>query len=181
MASPIAHSLTGAIIYAACSRNPRISDPVLWLVVCAANLPDLDLIPGLLLGDDALYHRTVSHSLTFVASISLLIFLLLKYTGCARAHRVTLMLTLALVSQIVIDWISYDDSPPAGIAVFWPFSDEFFMSPHTLFLNVRRDNLFTDTVIAHNLRALAREVMILGPPLLVLWGMKYAARHRDRR
>jgi len=180
VASPIAHSLTGVIIYAAWSKRPRITDPVLWLVVFAANLPDLDLIPGLLLGNEALYHRTISHSLTFVASISVLTFVLLKYADYSHTNRIALMFALALLSQIVIDWISYDDSLPAGIAIFWPFSDEYFMSRHTVFLNVRRDNLFTDAVIAHNLRALAREILILGPPLVALWALKYLRRDVGR-
>jgi len=161
------------MIYAAGSKQPKITDPVLWLVVFAANLPDLDLIPGLLLGNEALYHRTVSHSITFVASISLLTFFLLKYAGHSHTNRVALMFALALLSQIAIDWISYDDTLPAGIRLLWPFSDDHFMSPATVFLNIRRDNLFTDAVIAHNLRALARETIILGPPLMALWALKY--------
>lgn len=172
MASPIAHSLTGALIYAAWSRQPRTTDPVLWLLVFAANLPDLDLIPGLLVGNEALYHRTISHSLTFVASISILTFFILKRAGNLQATRLTLAVCLALLSQLGIDWISYDDTPPAGIALFWPFSDDHFMSPYTVFLNVRRDNLFTHAVLAHNFWALAREALTLAPPLIVLWALK---------
>lgn len=169
MASPIAHLLAGALIYTAVARRPKFNDPLLWVVILAANLPDLDLIPGLLLGDEGMYHRTISHSLMFVLSISLLTFLFLWFKKHPQMVRLTLMVCFGLLSQIVIDWLSYDDTYPQGIALLWPFSEEFYMAHHTVFLHVRRDNLLDETVIIHNLWAVGRELMIMGPLLLVTW------------
>jgi hypothetical protein len=91
------------------------------------------------------------------------------------------MIILALASQLLIDWISYDDSAPRGIPLLWPWSLEHYMSQTQLFLHVRRDNLLTMPVILHNLKAVSREMLILGPVALLAWWVAGIRRPQKRQ
>ena len=177
MASPIAHSLAGVIVYFACKRDHPFQTRELLIVVLAANVADLDLIPGLLLGDESLFHRSISHSLLAAGVMAAVAAALLAWWRYPRAGVLTVMIALALASQLLIDYLSFDDSAPQGFPLLWPFSDRAFMSEQTVFLNVRRDHLFTATVIMHNFKAALLELAIMAPPAWVAW---YWRRQRDR-
>jgi inner membrane protein len=169
MASPVAHSLAGALIYLACngSRKPRCQD--MLAVMVAANLADLDLVPGLLLGDHGQFHRGASHSLLFAILLGAAASAWLYWRQYPRALALGTMITLALLSQLLVDWLSFDASLPQGIPLLWPFTDQSLMSPQTIFLNIRRDNLFTMPVLIHDLKALIIEALLLGPPTWWIW------------
>ena len=65
MPTPVGHTLAALALRAA-SREltwGTLADPLLWLAVVAANAPDFDFLPGLLLGNEGLYHRGAGHSL----------------------------------------------------------------------------------------------------------------------
>ena len=79
------------------------------------------------------------------------------------------MIMLALFSQLLIDWLSFDGSLPRGIPLLWPFSDQTLMSSETLFMNIRRDDLFTLPVLLHDVKAVMIEALLLGPPTWWLW------------
>ena len=84
MPSPIAHSLTGYIIYRAASpvHARRWQHVVLHLF--AANAPDLDFLPGFLIGDPDLYHHGVSHSIGFAVLFASALSLFLDAARGAR-------------------------------------------------------------------------------------------------
>ena len=44
--------------------------PVVLLFVLFANAPDLDFVPGILLGDPGAYHHGISHSLGFALMVA---------------------------------------------------------------------------------------------------------------
>lgn len=143
--------------------------PELWWLILAANLADLDLIPGLLLGNHNLFHRTYSHSIS-----GALLFAALVYTTCwwlehRRPVRMTVLMFTAYGSQLLLDWLSYDPGPVSGIPLLLPFSQDHFMADPVLFLNIERDNALSAAVIIHNIKAVLLEVAILGPPALLLW------------
>ena len=174
MASPVAHSLAGALIYLACNgrRRPRGWD-MLW-VILAANLADLDLIPGILLGDHNQFHRGASHSLLFALGLGFAASAWLHWRQHPRARLLGSMITLALLSQLLIDWLSFDGSVPRGIPLLWPFSDQSLMSSETVFMNIRRDNLLTLPVLLHDVKAVMIEALLLGPPTWWLWRRRRA-------
>ena len=62
MPSPIAHSLAGVALYQVRPER-RHQLALLALLVVAANLPDLDFIPGMIMGNADRYHHGPSHSL----------------------------------------------------------------------------------------------------------------------
>ncbi len=169
MASPVAHSLAGAVIYFALSHKRTFNAKEFWLVILAANIADFDLLAGLLIGNAEAFHRTISHSLLGTFFVALVFSACLWVKDETNIPRLYVMIILALTSQLLIDWASYDDSAPRGIPLIWPWSPEHYMSKTQLFLHVRRDHLLTMPVILHNLKAVSREMLILGPVALLGW------------
>lgn len=172
MAGPVAHSLAGALVYCgACAvrnRRPRITDPLLAGCVLAANLPDLDFLPGLIAGNRERFHRGFSHSLGFPLAVTAFAFLALRVRVGVRRLALTGLLGLATATHLLIDWATWDASQPAGIPLLWP-NDDHYMAAHPWFLNVERRQWWRAEVMTHNLRGVLREALILGPPVLWLW------------
>lgn len=169
MASPVAHSLAGAIIHLATRRNQDGYHHELWWLILAANLADVDLIPSLLMGDPGMFHRTFSHSIPAALLFALVVYLVCWWRGHRHPVRITMLMFAAYVSQLVLDWLSFDPGPVAGIPLFLPFSQEHYMADPTVFLNTERDGLFSRAVIIHNMKAVLLELLILGPPAALLW------------
>lgn len=169
MASPVAHSLAGTIIYLASRRHDDGDQQGLWWLILAANLADFDLIPSLLMGDHGLYHRTFSHSMPAALLFALFVYATCWWRGRPHPIRMTLLMFAAYVSQLVVDWLSFDPGPVAGIPLFLPFSQEHYMAGPTLFLNIERNDPFSGAVIIHNIKAVLLEFLILGPPAALLW------------
>lgn len=175
MASPVAHSLAGAIIYFAFRpRREWRAQELAWTLL-AANLADLDLVPGLLIGAHALFHRTLSHSLLGAGVFALLVLLVCRWRGTTQPSRTTLLLFAAYLSQILLDWLSLDIGPPRGLPLFWPLSSEHYMADPPVFLNIERSSPFTLPVIIHNTKAVLLEAGLLGPIALMAWWW----RHRE--
>src|SRR5688572_10631819 len=165
MATPIGHSLAGLVgVAAAPSRHVP---PLLLLAVVMANAPDLDFIPGLVVGRPALYHQGATHSLGGAAIASLAGALVLGRFGVpfGAAFRVAV---IAYSSHLALDLVGPDRRPPYGIPLFWPLSDAHFISPVPLLPGVhhaaRTDTSTGDwlrgVLAARNLRAIALEVAL---------------------
>src|SRR5262249_40103231 len=79
-------------------------------------------------------------------------------------------------SHILLDWLGNDTSPPIGIMALWPFSDGYYQSSLLLFDAISRRYWLPQEFIWGNLRAVAKEVLILGP---IAWlSMRVAYRRR---
>lgn len=181
MASPVAHSLVGATLYFALSRNRKFDAREFWLVILAANIADLDFIPGFFIGDPEAFHRTISHSLVVTLLFSLMVYVMLRLAQSGHSMRLSVLIFLGLLSQLAIDWLSFDDSPPQGVPLMWPFTGDYYMSDVHVFSHVRRDNLFSVPVILHNLKAIAREIMIVAPVTFIVWRTTKYFRARSGR
>ncbi|MCB2187090.1 MAG: metal-dependent hydrolase [Deltaproteobacteria bacterium] len=169
MASPLGHALAGVAV-GALVRGER---PLWgrWLDWCAfaglAVLPDLDFLPGLLMGDLNRYHHGVSHTLAAALVVGLGLALAGRSRG--QALRWGLAGFAILASHLALDWLAVDNRPPLGIPLFWPLSGAYHQAAHPVFLDMKRE-AFTWAVIGHDLKAAAWELCLLGPPtLLILW------------
>jgi inner membrane protein len=82
----------------------------------------------------------------------------------ARTARpfVAVATAAAYGSHVLLDWLGADPSAPRGVMALWPLSGEFHLSDAHLFLRVCREYWLADCWW-HNLRAVARELVILGP------------------
>jgi membrane-bound metal-dependent hydrolase YbcI (DUF457 family) len=182
MPSPIGHALAGvAVAWSADLVDGRRSSPRL-AATCAglAMLPDVDLlVPG--------FHRTATHSLT----AALLVFIIAaavpgKVTtndvrplnGATRDWRAALLCSLAYASHLLLDWLGADWFPPRGIQLLWPFSDRWFISDWDIFRQTARRHFLTAPIIWQNVIAIAQELAILLPIVLVLWLVRVKAPSR---
>jgi membrane-bound metal-dependent hydrolase YbcI (DUF457 family) len=169
MATPIGHLLAGAAIGTALSRGsdvPRAAAIGAFVSVAA----DFDFLPGLMLGHLSRFHHQQSHSIVFALFAALLALLFAK----EGRLRWAVLVGLAYASHLALDLLTFDDSPPHGIPIFWPWSTEVFQSPVTLFPNVPWGGGLV--LSAHNVNLLIRELGFLGP--LFLGAFLYARRRR---
>jgi inner membrane protein len=131
------------------------------VATCAvlAALPDLDLIgPG--------FHRTWTHSVTAVVIVTIIA---AAVTGQVTRWRTALMCGAAYASHLLLDWLGADRFPPYGIELFWPFSDRWYISGWDVFRQTARLHFFAPEIIRQNVLAVAQEIAILAPVLLVVW------------
>lgn len=173
MASPVAHSLAGAAIYFASRRRREWRVRELAWTILAANLADLDLLPGLLIGEHALFHRTGTHSLLGAIAFASIVLMICRWRGHMDSARTTLLLVTAYLSQLLLDWLSQDTGPPAGIPLLWPYSTTHYIADPAIFLNIERSDPFTLPVIIHNAKAVLLEVALLGPITLMTWWWRH--------
>jgi membrane-bound metal-dependent hydrolase YbcI (DUF457 family) len=169
MATPIGHFLTGAAIGTALSRGSDVLRTAA-IGALAAVAADFDFLPGLMLGHLSHFHHQQSHSIMFALFAALLAMLFAK----EGRSRWAVLVGLAYASHLALDLLTFDDSPPHGIPIFWPWSAEVFQSPVTLFPNVPWGGGFV--LSAHNVNLLVRELGFLGP--LFLGAFLYARRQR---
>ena len=169
MATPIGHILAGAAIGTFLSRASDAPRAV-FIGAVAGMAADFDFLPGIMVGNVGLFHHGQSHSFAFALLATILAMLVAK---TSRSHW-ALLVGLAYASHIVLDLLTFDDSPPHGIPIFWPWSTEVFHSPVTLFPNVPWGGGFV--LSTHNFNLLIREIGFLGP--LFLAALFYARRRR---
>jgi inner membrane protein len=97
--------------------------------VLAANLPDLDFLPGIVIGQPGAFHHGPSHSIAFAVLFGTLV------GAFAQKRRLYAFVISALLylSHVFLDFLVDDPSFPHGVPLFWPFSDAFFMASPAIF------------------------------------------------
>lgn len=179
MPSPVGHALGAVAIGWLLSpqldnRRLALARPRLTLTpVAAAGLtyaaagvaPDLDLLAGT--------HSTYTHSVGAAAVVFI--------CGWARFRRARPAAALAAAwsTHVLFDWLGYDTTVPVGIMALWPVTDAFYLSDWTIFDSISRRYWLPDQFIWGNLRAVAREIVLLGP--LAAASAWLAARRDARR
>ena len=168
MPSPLGHSLAGLCGYLLAkegSASPR-REYFLFGSMVIANLPDLDLVPRLLLGDSSSLHRQWTHSLIAALAFGLLIAALAKaWKGSGIFYG--LWGGALYLSHIVLDMLLDDPSPPHGVQLLWPFSDSYFMFHFTPFASFSYGHpnvgIITMFFLPHNLATMGRELVLMTP------------------
>ena len=155
MPSPLGHALAGATVGWALSHSSRPSPPLtsLWRAgawfALLGMLPDADLLIGA--------HRGISHSLGAACIVGLATAALTRRTSFAIAAA------LAYGSHVVLDWLSEDTSVPLGVMALWPLTTDYYLSGVAAFDSIWRRKETPD-FWEHNAIAVARELLIVGPP-----------------
>jgi inner membrane protein len=169
MPTPLGHALAGIAAGAASTGSRPLMgnwrDLILFSLL--GQLPDLDFIPGIIMGKPDMYHHGISHSLGAALMVGLIVFLIkIKRSGGLRWG---LMAFWVVLSHVVLDAINVDTSYPHGVPLLWPFSSEYYLI-YPLFLDVWREPPWLETII-HNLLAMGLEFAVLGPIALgfVMW------------
>jgi hypothetical protein len=85
------------------------------------------------------------------------------------------MCASAWATHLLVDWLSVDQSAPRGIQLLWPFDGRWFISGWDLFAGSERRQLLSAATIRTNVEAIAQEVAILMPIVIVLWLVRVKA------
>lgn len=168
MATPLGHGLAGAILCIG-FRRAGWETPSVAAAVVVANMPDLDFLPGMLVGWPSKYHHGASHSIGATVIAALALTLLAKVTDRNRTfHRHAIFFGACYFSHIVIDYFTVDTGLEIGIPALWPFSLDLLIASHPIFGDVKRTPFLDPSVITHDLWNLVIESAIFLPPLLAL-------------
>lgn len=170
MATPLGHAFCGVLVGSALNwQRPLIKGS--WreagLFAALALAPDLDFIPGIIMGQPSAFHHGISHSVGFAALLGGVMALIGRRWRMARALGLTAGLIYA--AQVGLDALYADYSPPHGVPLLWPFDSGYFIMEPPWLPDVRRSPLNAATVW-HNLRLAGIEALFLGlPALAVAW------------
>lgn len=179
MATPFGHALAGYAVFNA-SGSTRTRHRLELAVLCLAMglAPDLDMIPGFLIGKPVFFHGTISHSIGFALMVSLAIATIYHFRGKSFSLVVKLCF-FSYLTHLILDFFNPDGRPPYGIPFFWPFCGEYFLSPIPLLLGTRHVSSTTASTLEffggvmslYNIVAILLEVVILLP--FILWSRPY--------
>ena len=163
MPTPIGHALGGlaaAFLADSAARRQQFTPALLVASVAVAVAPDFDLLVGA--------HRTYTHSLGATLIVGIASWLVLR--GRVRhAMRASTILMAAHGSHVLLDWMGKDTSVPPGLAILWPLSSAYYISGWDLFGEISRRYWLPEEFILGNLQALAWELMVLVPVVLLAW------------
>lgn len=192
MASPVGHALFG---WALGHGGKQVTGPGVpkepattrdgqghaggrWLLPAgaafAAVAPDLDFLPGIVVGDPNLFHQVYSHTLLAALSVGLVAGLVARLLCGRDGLRVGGIVGLAYGSHLLLDFLTHDLRPPFGIPLMWPFSTEHVVSPWPLFRGILHGvpgqglgEILGQIFSLHNLIAVGIELSVTLPVLLV--------------
>ena len=92
--------------------------------------------------------------------------------------RVASMCAAAYATHLLLDWLSVDLIMPRGIQALWPFTGHWYISEWNLFRQTERRHFLSAATMWINLQAMAQEMAILAPLVLVLWLVRVKALSR---
>ena len=147
----------------------------LALVVLLANLPDIDYLPGLLVGELNRYHHLYTHTLGWVVATVVSAWWWWKRRHPDADGRTLLVFLAAGLSHLAADFVTTDRRPPLGIMALWPFSSEFYLSATPLFWPLRKATV-ADMFQLHNVQAVLVEAAWCLPLLALVLAWKLRRR-----
>jgi len=164
MPSPVGHILGGAAVYLAGARKESRSGLLLGITLLGSIVPDLDFVPGILIGSMGAFHHGISHSLTVAVLFGVLVFLFVRRVEKAVAVHAAVLAASSYVTHIILDFVGVSEGT-RGVPIFWPLSDERIGYSLHLFGHFRwgdiRDGLGA-IVRWDNVGPVLREILVLG-------------------
>jgi inner membrane protein len=188
MPLPFAHSAAGLAGYLAFRNkdlNSAKNEELYLFGACLflANLPDLDFLPGFIMGSIGKYHHGLSHSLAVSFSLAIFFyFCLIKYLKAISRIRILACCMVSALSHPIFDYFSKDTSLPYGVPLFWPFQANHYISAIPLFTDVQRNqdsigNFFSSLLFnPNNIRGVAIESLFAGTIIFAITGLKNRSR-----
>ncbi|MFC1683806.1 metal-dependent hydrolase [Candidatus Zixiibacteriota bacterium] len=184
MPLPVGHSLAGYLIYLGAERDVSLRRwKIILLYVIAANLPDLDILPGFLVGLPNLYHHGISHSLGLAILMGLVVLL---YRAWQRKRDLLRVFGIAFglyLSHVLLDCLITDTTAPFGVQLLWPLSNRYVISPLLIFPTVYKagtSGIFLSSLVhPGNLKLIGVELLYFVP--LVAAAQLWLRRNRGRR
>jgi membrane-bound metal-dependent hydrolase YbcI (DUF457 family) len=180
---PVGHSLSGYLIYLGAERKASLRGwKIILLYLVCANLPDLDLLPGYLLGRPNLYHHGISHSIGLALLTGSIAAGVAFWRGRQDVMRIGLIAFGLYFGHVLLDTLIVDTTPPYGVQLLWPLSRKYYISPILIFPTVYKadtSGAFLRSLIhPGNLRLIAIELLYFTPPIVVA---QFVLRRKSRR
>lgn len=140
MATPYGHTLVGwslfNLFYPEADFFKRKGAFVYGLIALGASFPDLDFIPGLILGEPSRFHHGFFHSVGAAAGMALIAGILITLIQPRNSLIKTGGFVLVLIlSHLFLDFLT---EAPKGFPLFWPFTENTFLSSISIFPRVER-------------------------------------------
>lgn len=111
----------GYIIYRTAGNSARVRNwPQIVAYLFGANAPDLDFVPGLVVGDLGRFHQGYLIALLLQCCLPLLPVLFFS-----RPLRSDLVLPLTCPARLPCP----GSESTLGVPLFWPLSDKYYMAP----------------------------------------------------
>jgi hypothetical protein len=163
MPSPIGHALAGIaagwLIDPPRARDTRGALGRAAVFALAGMAPDVDLLFGT--------HRGPTHGVGAAVIAGAAAWVCgagfrVSGTGWITAVRFALAVAAAYATHTLLDWLGTDTSPPIGPMALWPASRDYYESGLHVFMAISR-RYWLPGFWTYNLRALARELVILAP------------------
>ena len=143
-------------------------------LVFAANAPDLDFVPGILIGKPGRFHHGATHTLAAVFVFGVIAWGSARLAGLGSARRIGVVMALGFLSHLLFDWMTVETNGPYGMTLLWPLSWDRLSSPIQVFMEIRRDGRaggFVQSLLQwHNVKAAAWELTLRG----ALWAAWHA-------
>lgn len=188
MATPIGHALAGYAV-SGFDRETRGREQLYLSLACifAAIAPDLDVLPGLLVGRPVLFHGDVAHSL----GLGLVVSLIIAGVFYGRGHsfaKVFALCGISYASHLFLDMLGPDNRAPYGIPALWPLSTARFLSPVPVLMGMHHAGTTAASTLdfikgvldPYNLAAVAVEAVLIAPFILVgRWYGRESLRRRN--
>jgi membrane-bound metal-dependent hydrolase YbcI (DUF457 family) len=167
MASPYGHALVGLGLLNLC--YPRwiasgMKAVLLYgLVILGACSPDLDFLPGLLLGNPSRFHHGLFHSLGMAVGLYLSAGVLAALFGKEPTFSKPTGFIFSLIfSHLLLDFFTEDFTPPFGFPLFWPLSQTYYISPWSILPYVER-NFSNPAIWRQTIRVFTVESLLFLP------------------
>ncbi|MDZ7264726.1 MAG: metal-dependent hydrolase [candidate division KSB1 bacterium] len=173
MPTPIGHSLLTTAIYSGVNQQKLKRNWLDYLVCLFIGIfPDLDFIPGLILGTPSRFHHGFTHSLFFGIIIGTSAGLIMGWLRNQNWWRYAILFIAVYFSHLAADFFGVDTRFPYGAQLFWPFWQGYLLSPVPIFLDVYRSSSRSDFLTSlfnfHNLQAALVELLICCPIWLLI-------------
>jgi hypothetical protein len=156
----------GYVIYRVCRGNEEdVNQLGSWsrqLVVTEglSLLPDVDIVPGILLGDIGRFHNNLMSSLLAGLATALGVGGLAWWRTGRGFKRWSLIALVCYYMHLLMDYLTVG----GGIMLLWPFSWNRHVSPVTLFYGLRWSDGLTSK---RHLRTLVTEIGLVALPILL--------------
>ena len=173
MALCFTHAAAGYLVYEAARPASRHSAGLLAGAVLLANAPDLDFVPGIVIGAPAIFHRGPTHTVLAALVVGLVAAGIgwWRRPGGHGAGWWAAFATAAYGSHLLVDFVTIDQIPPYGAPFLAPLSDRFFHADVQWFDEIVIDphsragfiaSLLTPTALAVWVQEVARLLLVVG-------------------
>ncbi len=176
MPTPVAHTLCGYACYEAMKKKgERLQWKWLLMLIVAANLADLDYLPGVFIDLPNNFHHGMTHSIVFTLIIAGIAGAV-AYMKNRRFWPVMIIVSIAYGSHVLMDFFTKDTSPPFGEQLLWPFYRAYFLSPISLFRDIDKGStnatFFRHAFGWYNIKSVIQEFIILIPIITCIHWIK---------